>query len=133
MLTGAEEGESVKKQSLLAMAVISCMIPAVVSAHADWGPWQAIGDGQVEVSFSQVKSDMCTWQIKNTGSSTLRTFEFNYTYVPVDSPYSQKTDKDILPYPLKPGASVGGWTTYSASTHRCPATLGVLKLERNSQ
>ena len=122
-----------KKQSLLAMAVISCMIPAVVSAYADWGPWQAIGDGQIQVSFSQVKSDMCTWQIKNTGSNTLKTFEFNYTYVPVDSPYSQKTDKDILPYPLKPGASVGGWTTYSASTYHCPVTLGVLKLERSNQ
>ena len=119
------------RTQLFAMALWGMTLS--VPAHADWGPWQAIGDGQVEVSFSQVKSDMCTWQIKNTGSNTLKTFEFNYTYVPVDSPYSQKTDKDILPYPLKPGASVGGWTTYSASTHRCPATLGVLKLERNSQ
>jgi hypothetical protein len=118
---------------LYMLTAVVCTSLCSLPAHADWGPWQAIGDGQVEVSFSQVKSDMCTWQIKNTGSNTLKTFEFNYTYVPVDSPYSQKTDKDILPYPLKPGASVGGWTVYSASTRHCPATLGVLKLERNSQ
>jgi len=114
------------------LAGIFCAMFVAVSTNAEWGPWQTIGDGQVAVSFSQVKSDMCTWQIKNTGSNTLKTFEFSYTYVPADSPYSQKTDKDILPYPLKPGAAVGGWTVYSASTHQCPATLVTLKLERSN-
>lgn len=121
-----------KKQTLQAMAVLSCMILATVSAYAEWGPWQVIGDGQVAVSFSQVNADTCTWQIKNTGSNTLKTFEFSYTYTPADNPYSQKTDKDILPYPLKPGASVGGWTAYSAGTHRCPVTLVTTKLERSN-
>jgi hypothetical protein len=133
MRTSAPKEKNVKKQTLQAMAVLSVMILVTVSAYAEWGPWQVIGDGQVAVSFSQVNADTCTWQIKNTGPNTLKTFEFSYTYVPVNSPYSQKTDKDILPYPLKPGASVGGWTTYSASTHRCPATLGVLKLGRGNQ
>jgi hypothetical protein len=118
------------RTQLFAVALLEMALSA--PAHAEWGPWQTIGDGQVAISFSQVRSDVCTWQIKNTGPTTLKTLEFNYTYVPIDSPYSQKTDKDILPYPLKPGASVGGWTTYSASTHQCPATLGVLKLDRGN-
>jgi hypothetical protein len=87
-----------KKRQYTIVAMLSSIL-FVASAYAEWGPWQTIGDGQVAVSFSQVKSDMCTWQIKNTGSNTLKTFEFSYTYVPADSPYSQKTDKDILPYP----------------------------------
>jgi len=120
-----------KKRQYTIVAMLSSIL-FVASAYAEWGPWQTIGDGQVAVSFSQVKSDMCTWQIKNTGSNTLKTFEFSYTYVPADSPYSQKTDKDILPYSLKPGAAVGGWTVYSASTHQCPATLVTLKLERST-
>jgi hypothetical protein len=119
-----------KKIKLRTLTAALCTVLFVVSAYAEWGPWQTIGDGQVAVSFSQVKSDMCTWQIKNTGSTTLKTFEFSYTYVPADSPYTQKTDKDILPYPLKPGAAVGGWTAYSASTHRCPVTLVTTKIER---
>jgi hypothetical protein len=125
-------GNQVKQIRLYTLAAAICAALSVVPVFADGKPWQAIGDGQVAVRFSQVKSDMCTWQIKNTGSNILKTFEFNYTYVPVGSPYSKKTDKDILPYPLKPGASVGGWTIYSASTHHCPVTLGVLKLERNN-
>jgi hypothetical protein len=125
--------ERMKTMKLYALIMAFCLSLSSAAAFADWGLWQVIGDGQVAVSFSQVNADTCTWQIKNTGPNTLKTFEFSYTYVPVNSPYSQKTDKDILPYPLKPGASVGGWTTYSASTHRCPATLGVLKLERSSQ
>ena len=122
-----------KKKRKYTIVAMLCTILFVASAYADWGPWQSIGDEQVAVSFSQVKSDMCTWQIKNTGSNTLKTFEFSYTYTPVDSPNSKKTDKDILPYPLKPGAAVGGWTVYSASTHHCPVTLVTLKLERETQ
>ena len=86
----------------------------------------------VAVSFSQVNKDYCTWQIKNTGSNTLKTLEFSYTYAPADNPYTQKTDRDTLPYPLKPGAAVGGWTVYEANTHRCPQTLVVNKLERSN-
>lgn len=117
---------------LLVIASAFTLAFVAISAYAEWGPWQTIGDGMVAVSFSQVNNDTCTWKIKNTGSTTLKTLEFSYTYVPADSPYSQKTDKDILPYPLKPGAVVGGWTAYSASTHRCPSTLGTLKLERGN-
>jgi hypothetical protein len=122
-----------KKTRKIATSATLCLILFLSPAYADRGPWQSIGDGQVEVSFSQVKGDMCTWQIKNTGSNTLKTFEFSYTYTPAENPSSQKTDKDILPYPLKPGAVIGGWTVYSAATRHCPATLVTLKLERSSQ
>jgi hypothetical protein len=121
-----------KKFRLYALAIAICAYLSVLPAYADWGPWQAIGDGQVQVSFSQVNNDTCTWKIRNAASNTLKTFEFSYTYVPVNSPYTQKTDTDLLPYPLKPGAIVGGWTAYAASTHRCPVTLVPIKLERSN-
>ncbi|WP_263352718.1 hypothetical protein [Acidicapsa acidisoli] len=120
-----------RKRRYTSVATLSAIL-FVASVYAEWGPWQSIGDGQVTVSFSQIKSDMCTWQIKNTGSTTLKTFEFSYTYTPADSASTQKTDKDILPYPLKPGAAIGGWTVYLAHTHRCPTRLATLKLERDN-
>jgi hypothetical protein len=113
---------------VMAIAAFFSFIPA----YADWGPWQSIGDGQVQVSFNQVKNDTCAWKIRNSGSNTLKTFDFSYTYVPADSPYSSKTDRDVLPYPLKPNAVIGGWTAYAANTHRCPVTLVTLKLERSN-
>jgi hypothetical protein len=105
---------------------------ASVSTFADWGPWQTIGDGFVKVRFNQVNNDTCTWRIRNSGSTTLTRFDFSYKYSPVDNPVSQKTDKDVLPYPLRGGEEVGGLSIYSAYTHRCPATLDVLKLERDT-
>jgi len=104
----------------------------VGTAFADWGPWQTIGDGFVKVRFNQVNNDTCTWRIRNNGATTLTRFDFSYTYLPADNPTSQKTDKDVLPYPLKRGEEAGGSTVYSAYTHRCPATLDVLKLERDT-
>lgn len=121
-----------KKVGLRVLTTALYAVLSSVPAYAAWGPWQTLGDGNVQVSFTQVNNDTCTWRIKNTGLHTLARFDFSYTYVPVDSPDSQKTDKDILPYPLKPGASVGGWTVYSASTHHCPGTLVILKLERSN-
>jgi hypothetical protein len=120
------------KMRLIAWIGGYCAIFAAISAYAEWGPWQTIGDGKVAVSFSQVDQNTCTWQIKNTGSHTLSVFDFSYTYTPNENPHTQKTDKDTLPYPLKPGAVVGGWTVYSASTPRCPDTLVTLKLERRN-
>lgn len=121
-----------RNRVLFAITAVSVLSFAAIGAYAEWGPWETIGDGQVAVSFS-VRSDICTWQIKNTGSNTLKTFDFSYTYTPGDNPYLQKTDKDILPYPLKPGAAIGGWTVYSASTRRCPVTLVTNKLERGTK
>ncbi len=132
-MTFSQRGaKPVKKMRLYALTAAFYALLSIVPAYAAWGPWQALGDGNVQVSFSQVNNDTCTWRIKNIGSNTLARFDFSYTYVPADSPSSEKTDKDILPYPLKPGASVGGWTVYSANTQHCPATLGVLKLERSN-
>ena len=120
------------KFRLYIVAIAICVNLSVLPAYADWGQWLTIGDGQVQVSFNQVNTTTCTWKIRNNGSNTLKTFDFSYTYVPADSPYSMKTDSDVLPYPLKPHAEVGGWTAYAANTHRCPVTLVTIKLERSN-
>jgi hypothetical protein len=115
------------------LAVALCAAVSIVTVYADWGPWQTIGDGFVKVRFNQVSSDTCTWRIRNSGSTTLTRLDFSYKYSPAENPSSQRTEKDVLPYPLKRGEVVGGLTVYSAFTRKCPATLDVLKLERDTQ
>lgn len=114
------------------LAAALCAVVSAATAHADWGSWQTIGDGFVKVRFNQVNTDTCTWRIRNTGTATITRFDFSYKYSPADNPNSQKTEKDVLPYPLRRGEEVGGLTVYSANTRRCPATLDVLKLERDT-
>ncbi len=58
---GIEHSEGTPK------VVAICMIVPTCPAYADWGPWQTIGDGAVKVRFSQIKSDVCTWEITNIG------------------------------------------------------------------
>jgi hypothetical protein len=132
-LSHSKEEKQVKKMGLRALTTAFYAVLSIVPAYAAWGRWQTIGDGFVRVSFSLIsEKNICTWRIKNTGSNTLARFDFSYSYAPADNPSLQKIEKDILPYPLKPGASVGGWTVYSASTHHCPVTLVILKLERSN-
>jgi len=122
----------IRNRRNIILTIIGVTLCSVLPAFPEWGSWQTIGDGFVAVSFSQVRSDTCTWRIKNTGSNTLRTLNFSYTYASASSQSSQKTDHDTLPYPLKAGAMIGGWTVYSANTRRCPLTLVVDKLERGN-
>jgi hypothetical protein len=85
----------------------------------------------VKVRFNQVNDNTCTWRIRNSGSTTLTRFDFSYKYAPADNPSSERTEIDVLPYPLRRGEEVGGLAVYSANTYRCPTTLDVLKLERD--
>jgi hypothetical protein len=82
----------------------------------------------VEVSFSQVNDNMCTWMIRNSGSTTLRSLEFTYTYTQ-SVQQNQATGRDLLMEPLKPGRQVGGATQFGAETGRCPSTLVVSHIE----
>ena len=70
------------KIALIALAV-SVLVPSLANAatRATWSPWMALPNANgVEVSFSQVNDNMCTWMIRNNGSTTLRSLEFTYTY-----------------------------------------------------
>jgi len=120
------------KTRLRIVTAMFCAVFSTFSSYAEWGRWQTIGDGFVKVRFNQVNNATCTWRIRNNGKTTLTRFDFSYTYLPADNLTSQKTDKDVLPYPLKRGEEVGGPAVFSAYTHRCPATLDVLKLERDT-
>jgi hypothetical protein len=88
-------------------------------AHADDGPWQYLEAG-ISVHFHQVNPQNCTWDFKNTSvSQTLQSMNFTVTYpAPTPggayNPYDTKTNKDLIPYPLKPGQVVGGWAAFLA-------------------
>ncbi|HEY4011209.1 MAG TPA: hypothetical protein VGM11_13730 [Acidobacteriaceae bacterium] len=115
---------------VIALAV-SVFVPTLANAapRATWSPWQALPNANgVEVSFSQVNDNMCTWMIRNSGASTLRSLEFTYTYTQAIQ-QAQATGRDLLMEPLKPGRQTGGSTQFGAETGKCPSTLVVSHIE----
>ena len=118
------------KFALIALAV-SLFVPSLANAatRATWSPWMALPNANgVEVSFSQVNDNMCTWMIRNTGSTTLRSLEFTYNYTSAVQ-QTASTGRDIIMEPLKPGRQTGGATQFGAETGKCPATLVVSHIE----
>lgn len=122
------------KASFCVLAIF-VLVPTLANAgqRATWGPWQALPNTNgVSVSFSQLNDSMCTWMIRNNGSSTLRQLEFSYTYTPAVKARAVKgpaTGYDLLLSPLKPGRLTGGATEFGAETGHCPATLVVKHIE----
>jgi hypothetical protein len=119
----------IAKIAITAAALI--LVPTLGSAatHTSWSPWMALPNvNGVEVSFSQVNDNMCTWMIRNAGASTLRSLEFTYSYRPAIQ-QGQATGRDMILEPLKPGREVGGSTQFGAETGRCPSTLVVSHIE----
>jgi hypothetical protein len=115
---------------LCALAVF-VLVPSLANAatRATWTAWQALPNANgVEVSFSQVNDNMCTWMIRNSSTSTIRAMEFTYTYTPKIQ-QGQATGRDLLLEPLKPGRLTGGATQFGAETGRCPSTLVVSHIE----
>jgi hypothetical protein len=115
---------------LCALAVF-VLVPSLANAgtRATWTSWQALPNANgVEVSFNQVNDNMCTWMIRNSSTSTIRSLEFTYTYSPKIQ-QGQATGRDLLLEPLKPGRQTGGATQFGAETGRCPSTLVVSHIE----
>ena len=116
---------------LFIVAAVLVIVPSLATAapRATWSPWMALPNvNGVEVSFSQVNDNMCTWMIRNSGSSTLRSLEFTYTYTPAIQ-QGQTTGRDLILEPLKPGRQIGGATQFGAETGKCPSTLVVSHIE----
>jgi hypothetical protein len=116
---------------VLGALVIFVLVPTLANAatRATWSPWMALPNANgVEVSFSQVNDNMCTWMIRNSSTSTLRSLEFTYTYTPAVQ-QGRATGRDLLMQPLKPGNQTGGATQFGAETGKCPSTLVVSHIE----
>jgi hypothetical protein len=121
---------NVVKVALTALAV-TALVPSLGNAatRATWTPWMALPNANgVEVSFSQVNDNMCTWMIRNTASTTLRSLGFTYTYTPAIQ-QGQTTGRDLILEPLRPGRQTGGATQFGAETGKCPSTLVVSHIE----
>jgi hypothetical protein len=122
------------KVSFCALAIF-VLVPSLANAspRATWGPWQTLPNASgVSVSFSQVNDSMCTWMIRNNGTTTLRHLEFSYTYTPAvqaRAAHGAATGYDLLLSPLKRGELTGGATEFGAETGRCPTTLVVKHIE----
>jgi hypothetical protein len=111
-----------------ALAVL--VASAAVAARAEWSPWVQVPNGAgIEVSFRQVNEFVCTWKFRNNGTGTLRSFEYNYTFVPATPPTTLSPFKvtrfDELDQPLKRGRSAGETLEFSAETTNCPANVSV--------
>lgn len=83
--------------------------------QAPWGPWAALGDSGLVFGLSRVDANTVTWRFLNAGSNTITGMNFNYSFVDATSG-QPTTQSDLLPFPLAPGQSVGGWTAYTANT-----------------
>lgn len=83
--------------------------------QAPWGTWAALGNTGLMFDVSRVNGTVVTWRFLNAGSNTISSMQFNYSYIDADSG-QQATQQDLLPYPLGPGQSVGGWAAYTANT-----------------
>ena len=116
------------------IAIALLAVSTVVAARADWTPWAKVANGNgVEVSFRQVNDSVCTWRFRNGGTSTLRAFEYNYTFVPAVPPAASSLTKvtrfDTLSEPLKRGRYEGESLVFSAETHSCPADISVQRIQ----
>lgn len=85
-----------------------------------WSPWYGIGN-DVSVSVCQVSSDTWTWKFRNDGSTTITYMTFGYTDKDGDHP-------DILPGSLRPGAVIGGWAAFTASSR--PTRIWIKEIQR---
>lgn len=119
----------ITKFAITAAALVLVPTLGTAATRATWSPWMALPNANgVEVSFSQVNDNMCTWMIRNSGASTLRSLEFTYSYRQAVQ-QGQAVGRDMILQPLKPGNEVGGATEFGAETGRCPSTLVVSHIE----
>jgi hypothetical protein len=100
---------------------IACVVLALAmarqpkaEAQSTWGAWESTGVG-ISIRFARVNNNTLTWAFRNDTNQNLTSMDFNYSFVDADSG-EETTQHDILPYTLRPGGSVGGWTCYSANT-----------------
>lgn len=87
-----------------------------VTAMADWGPWRPFGDTGISIRFAQVSRTMCTWSFRNDSNRTLKAFSFSIDDLNADTGQSEHST-DLIPYALRPGQAVGGWTAFSANAN----------------
>lgn len=87
----------------------------VPTPQAPWGAWSALGNTGLVFDVSRVNDSTATWRFLNAGSNTISSVQFNYTYVDANTG-QQATKQDVVPLPLAPGQSLGGWAAYTANT-----------------
>lgn len=103
------------KIALLVIAVITLSWHTKAAAQdGNWGPWRSTGVG-ISIRFARVNNTTLTWSFRNDTNRVLESMDFDYTFVDADT-NMQTTQHDLLPYALRPGGAVGGWTAFSANT-----------------
>lgn len=104
-----------KTLALALIAALGVMMQSPVKAQGGWGPYQSTGAG-ISIRIARVNNTTLTWAFRNDTNQTLRSMEFDYTFVDADT-NRVTTQHDVLLFPLDPGKSFGGWTAYTANTH----------------
>ena len=101
---------------LVVVMTIALVVSCCPFAHADWGNWESFGSTGLSIRFAQVNRTTCTWAFRNDSSRTLKAFRFRIDDTNAESGQAE-TSTDLIPYALRPGQSVGGWTTFSADAN----------------
>lgn len=111
------------KMVLLVTAVIALSWHPIAKAQdGNWGAWRSTGVG-ISIRFSRVNNKTLTWSFRNDTNRVLESMDFDYSFVDADT-NTQTTQHDLLPYPLRPGSAVGGWTAFMANT-RGPVSIAI--------
>ncbi len=96
------------------VAALAIAFQPVAVAQSTWGPWRSTGVG-ISIRFARVNNTTVTWSFRNDTNQVLQSMDFNYTFVDADT-HQETTQHDVLPFSLRPGGAVGGWTAYMANT-----------------
>jgi len=96
-----------------AITLMALLGSICLCAHAEWGNWERFGDTGISIRFSQVNATTCTWALRNDSGRTLKSFNFRINDINAESGRAESST-DLIPYPLRPGQAIGGWTAFSA-------------------
>jgi hypothetical protein len=116
------------KRRFLTFTFICVALAAAMagSLASDWTPFSYVSNG-VSVSFARVANDTYTWKFHNGSSERIRYMKFSYSYIDAATG-RYKTDTDVIPSPLRPGETFGGWAAYTANTRSQP-TIRIVEVE----
>ncbi len=103
------------RMALLVLAVVAMRWhPTAEAQDGNWGAWRSTGVG-ISIRFARVNNTTVTWSFRNDTNRVLESMDFDYSFVDADT-NMQTTQHDLLPYALRPGGAVGGWTAFMANT-----------------
>jgi len=91
--------------------LVTCL--SSVTQAGDWSEWRPFGTTGISIRFAQVNRTTCTWAFRNDSSRVLKSMSFRIDDINAESGRPEQSS-DQIPWSLRPGQSIGGWTAFTA-------------------